>query len=110
MLVTEQYEDGRKFEGTMLNGRKHGHGKLTYSDGAYYEGEFKDDKMEGRGTLFYGPGLPAYEGEWREDQFHGFGILHNESPLELKGCFNYSDFHLIEDFWVSYEGTCAFIA
>jgi hypothetical protein len=39
--------------------------------------------MEGKGTLFYGEGKPAYEGDWIADQFHGFGILYNESPLEM---------------------------
>lgn len=45
VFVVEEYEDGRKFEGTLVNGVKEGHGKLIYSDGAYYEGDFKNDKM-----------------------------------------------------------------
>lgn len=57
-----EYEDGRKYEGTMVNRIKHGHGKLTYPDGAYYEGEFFEGLMEGKGTLFYGPNQPAYIG------------------------------------------------
>lgn len=100
----EEYEDGRKFEGTLVNGAKEGHGKLTYSDGAYYEGDFRKDKMEGKGTLFYGLDRPAYDGNWVADQFHGYGVLYNENPLELNGTFNYNDFNLIEDFWVRYEG------
>ena len=102
--MVEEYEDGRKFEGTLVNGAKEGHGKLTYSDGAYYEGDFRKDKMEGKGTLFYGLDRPAYDGNWVADQFHGYGVLYNENPLELNGTFNYNDFNLIEDFWVRYEG------
>jgi hypothetical protein len=30
------YEDGRVYEGPLLNGMKDGQGKLTYPDGAYY--------------------------------------------------------------------------
>jgi hypothetical protein len=35
-MVKEMYEDGRVYEGPLLNGMKDGQGKLTYPDGAYY--------------------------------------------------------------------------
>ena len=102
--ISEEQEDGRKFEGYLVDGVKEGYGKLTYSDGAYYEGNFKEDKMHGKGTLYYGPDKPAYDGEWICDQFHGKGSLYNENPVPLNGSFNYNDFNLIEDFWVRYDG------
>jgi hypothetical protein len=46
--------EGLQYEGYMLDGLKHGSGKLAYQDGGYYDGEFQDDKMHGRGILYYG--------------------------------------------------------
>jgi hypothetical protein len=36
IFTIETYEDGRRYEGMTLHGRKHGQGKLIYEDGAYY--------------------------------------------------------------------------
>jgi len=38
VFTVETYEDGRKFEGLMMDGKKNGEGKLTFDDGAYYKG------------------------------------------------------------------------
>lgn len=40
VYTVESFEDGRRYEGTTLDGKKHGKGKLTFEDGAYYEGDF----------------------------------------------------------------------
>ena len=77
VFTIEIYENGRRYEGMTLNGKKHGPGKLIFEDEAYYEGEFRDDKMTGKGILYYCAGYPAYDGEWLNDQFHGFGTLYN---------------------------------
>lgn len=61
----------------MMNGHKHGYGKLSYPDGAYYEGNFNSDAMHGQGTLYYRPEQPAYVGQWQQNQFHGAGTLYN---------------------------------
>lgn len=36
VFTIETYENGRRYEGTILQGRKHGQGKLLFEDGAYY--------------------------------------------------------------------------
>lgn len=36
VFTVETYENGRRYEGTTLDGMKHGKGKLTFEDGAYY--------------------------------------------------------------------------
>jgi hypothetical protein len=41
VFTIETYENGRRYEGMTLNGKKHGSGKLIFEDGAYYEGLFK---------------------------------------------------------------------
>lgn len=88
---------------------KEGQGKLTYPDGAYYEGEFAKNRMHGYGTLYYRVGKPAYEGNWFEDQFHGKGVLYNENPVDQLQPFDYSDFNLVEDYWIRYEGKSVLI-
>lgn len=64
-------EEGRWYEGYVLNGKKQGNGKLMFQDGAFYEGEFKNGQMHGKGTLYYNTSKPAYDGMWFKDQFHG---------------------------------------
>lgn len=46
----------------------------------------------------------AYEGEWEEDRFHGRGIMYNDCPQPLEGDFEFTDFELLGDYWVKYEG------
>lgn len=38
VFAIENYDNGSRFEGMLVNGIKEGPGKLLYSDGAYYEG------------------------------------------------------------------------
>ena len=57
-------EDGKVFEGRLVNGKKEGFGKLSYPEGPFYLGNFHNDKMHGEGGLFYEEGKPAYNGEW----------------------------------------------
>ena len=104
-MTIQTYENGRRYEGTTLQGRKHGQGKLMFEDGAYYEGQFQEDKMSGKGVLYYAPNCPAYDGEWLDDQFHGIGTLYNECPVELEGPYDFRDFNEVDDYWIKYEGT-----
>ena len=39
------YDSGNKYNGEILNGKRHGHGVYTDSSGNKYDGEWKDDKM-----------------------------------------------------------------
>jgi hypothetical protein len=105
VFTIETYENGRRYEGTTLQGRKHGQGKLLFEDGAYYEGQFQEDKMTGKGVLYYSADCPAYDGQWLNDQFHGKGTLYNECPVELEGAYDFRDFNEVDDYWVKYEGT-----
>lgn len=35
------------YEGSFLEGRKNGKGKIVYKDGSYYEGYFLNNEIEG---------------------------------------------------------------
>lgn len=60
------------YEGSWLDGQKHGHGVLVGKDGAKYVGQFKNDKKEGQGTYYY-PSGAKYTGEWLNDLQEGHG-------------------------------------
>jgi len=41
-------KNGYSFVGQMVNGRKHGFGKIVYNEGRYtYEGQFENDEING---------------------------------------------------------------
>ena len=37
-----------KYDGEWVNGRRHGHGTMTYAIGDIYDGEWRDDKPRGK--------------------------------------------------------------
>ena len=43
--ILENYENGTKYNGDILNGIKDGKGILEYEDGTIYEGDFKNDYL-----------------------------------------------------------------
>ena len=45
------WRDGRKFEGSFMNGIKQGEGQYWGTDLSKYIGEFNDDKIEGFGVI-----------------------------------------------------------
>ena len=103
--VIEEYETGSRYEGEKVNGMRNGKGKFFYQDGGHYEGEWKSNKMHGWGKLFYEGGRLAYEGHWSHDEFHGYGKVYNDNPIPLEGPFDYTNFDLLDDYWIYYEGT-----
>mmetsp|Transcript_33800 Transcript_33800/g.84821 ORF Transcript_33800/g.84821 Transcript_33800/m.84821 type:complete len:607 (-) Transcript_33800:429-2249(-) len=57
-----------KFDGQVYDGKKHGHGTMTFCDGSVYEGEWADGRREGFGVLELANGETVYEGLWKDDQ------------------------------------------
>ena len=45
-----------------------------------------------------------YEGKWLKNLYHGQGTLFNQNKTELDSPFDYKDFSLLKNNWVSYEG------
>ena len=87
----EEYEQGSRYEGYTLHGKRHGYGKFYYQDGGYYEGDWKQNKMSGFAKLFYQNGQLAYEGYWKDDMFHGKGKVFNDNPKKLTEPFDYTN-------------------
>ena len=59
------YPDGTRYEGQLLNGKKHGRGIWVRPDGMKYDGEWEYDKPNGQGTLT-SPDGKKRTGEWKD--------------------------------------------
>lgn len=66
------YSNGDKYEGSWVNGKKHGFGIYIYSDKSKYEGEWANDMRNGKGTYESMEG-DRYVGEWVNDKKEGKG-------------------------------------
>lgn len=67
-----EWNNGDRYEGAMLAGRKHGRGVFTWQDGQRYDGEWTDDMINGVGSLYYTNG-DRYEGSFSSGEPHGSG-------------------------------------
>ena len=59
--------DGNRYQGTWVQNKANGRGKLTHAEGDVYEGEWKDDKANGYGDYFHVSGA-LYFGYWKDDE------------------------------------------
>ena len=67
-----EWNNGDRYEGAMVAGRKQGKGIFTWRDGQRYEGEWADDMINGNGTLQYTNG-DRYQGSFKAGEPHGVG-------------------------------------
>lgn len=74
------------YQGTFLNGLKHGIGILELEDGSVYEGEFEDNLISGHGILKY-KDKKVYFGSWKQNMMNGIGILSWEDGKHFEGTF-----------------------
>lgn len=47
------YSNGERYEGKIVNGKKHGFGTYYYANGNIYEGEWSNDLKHGKGKYEY---------------------------------------------------------
>jgi len=90
-------KDGSRYEGQLVNGKRHGtgvcksptseyagqweddcqkgQGVQRWTDGRVYEGQFVNGKFSGEGRMVWSTqkGYLVYEGQYRDDLKHGFG-------------------------------------
>lgn len=104
--VDESYPDGSRYEGYMLHGKRHGHGKLEISDKSRYEGDWKQNMMSGIGKLTYQDGSLAYEGGFLDNKIHGHGIMINREAGMLlpKTPIDFRNFATVNKWWATFEG------
>jgi len=66
--------DGMSYEGSILDGRPHGKGTLTFLNGDIFVGMFKEGSFHGEGVFYYEIG-DTYEGGFKNGFREGFGTL-----------------------------------
>ena len=71
-------DNGESYQGSWLDGLKHGRGEHTTQDGSTYEGQFLHGMKHGEGRFRYTmqPNqrtYAVYHGQWKDDQRHGNG-------------------------------------
>lgn len=71
-VETIRYDDGRVYSGNVVNGKRHGWGKMTWPSGITYEGDWKDDRFSGKGKYTW-PNGDVYEGDFVDDKRTGIG-------------------------------------
>lgn len=64
---TQIWEDGTKYQGSVVNGKRHGKGTITWPDGSRYVGYFKNDLRNGPGTMTLPDGT-VYSGYFVDDK------------------------------------------
>lgn len=77
---------GEMYEGHWEQGRRHGYGVVKQADGKLLEGEWADDVLHGRGFMETADGL-RYEGEWNCGVLQGWGVLSKAGHLLAFGQF-----------------------
>lgn len=68
-----EWQNGDRYDGGLVAGKKHGQGTFVWGDGKRYEGEWSNDAINGRGKLVYTNG-DKYEGEFLNGEPHGHGV------------------------------------
>jgi hypothetical protein len=103
-------EEPGQYQGTYLQGKKHGNGKLRLASGEY-QGDFAFDQKHGVGVLLWDDGR-RYEGEFRSGLFHGVGSMtwpdgrtyygnYVEDRKHGQGVFNWPDGRCYDGQWSS---------
>ena len=77
------FPSGFAFEGQFKHGKPDGRGKATWTDGTTYVGEIRQNMREGRGTMTYANGQ-KYVGEFKNNKEHGEGIFYGQNGDLLK--------------------------
>ncbi|MFZ5601311.1 MAG: hypothetical protein ACOY7J_02565, partial [Pseudomonadota bacterium] len=63
-------EDGSRYSGDLVNGKKEGQGLYVWANGDTYEGQWQNDVMSGDG-LFKDAQGRIYKGKWASGLFNG---------------------------------------
>ncbi|XP_034558192.1 ankyrin repeat and MYND domain-containing protein 1 isoform X2 [Notolabrus celidotus] len=71
-LGVQDWLDGSRYEGTFVNGLKHGEGRYTWRNGEFYEGYFHKDYKHGDG-LYCWPTGHTFIGKFYLNRKEGYG-------------------------------------
>ena len=63
---TQIWDDGTKYQGSVVDGKRDGKGTIVWPDGSRYVGHFKNDLRNGPGTMILPDGT-VYNGYFVDD-------------------------------------------
>lgn len=72
----KRQEKQEYYEGDLVDGKRHGWGKLDLGNGIIHEGNFRYDKCTGWGKRTYADGS-YYLGQWKANEREGFGTYYD---------------------------------
>lgn len=67
------YPDGSIYEGSWIDGKRHGKGNCSFLDGGVYLGDFHEGNFHGEGKMTWSDG-GSYAGAWCQGEMHGHGV------------------------------------
>ncbi|MCF0106000.1 MAG: hypothetical protein HUJ53_04510, partial [Holdemanella sp.] len=74
------------YEGQLVNGMRHGYGRMEFRDGSIYEGKFEKDYFQGYGIYRFADGS-IYDGFFKNGNMHGKGKLYYAKGSYYEGDF-----------------------
>lgn len=86
-LYSKLSQDNYSYEGTLLEGKYHGIGRLSIPGVLTYKGEFKNGRFHGYGILEHLQKECKYEGEWANGKRNGYGVETVGEDKTYKGLF-----------------------
>ena len=84
--VEKNYENGDKYVGQLINGKRQGKGTMTYVDQTSYEGEWYNNLKNGQGVQTFISG-DKYEGNFKNDLMEGYGTYTYKNGRIYEGQF-----------------------
>jgi hypothetical protein len=77
-------ETGERYEGSWVEGKRTGYGRVTYANGDSFNGEWLNDRKQGTGTYNFADGR-VLSSKWLNDQAEGTGTMKLPSSESYSG-------------------------
>jgi len=77
------WDDGARYEGNFVQGKRNGEGVYYYAKGSKYIGTQENDRRHGWGTYYYSSGS-KYVGEWVYETKEGRGTFYSKGQIAEK--------------------------
>jgi len=83
---TIRYPNNSEYNGQVVDGKKHGKGRLMTSVLDFFDGEWENDELNGKGICQM-PNGDRYEGSFQQGKFNGIGTIFYSNKTWYKGNF-----------------------
>ncbi|GAA5168164.1 hypothetical protein [Viridibacterium curvum] len=85
--VDIQWDNGDRFIGNLVDGKRNGRGKFSWKSGQVYDGDWRDDRQEGLANILF-PNGDRYEGEVTNGLPNGKGVRITKNGDRYEGRFS----------------------